>query len=165
MTYDEARSSIKTGDLLAWSHIGIKSFHDLKVAIVRAATRSEYSHVGMALVMGGRVWVVEAVKPCVRIFPLSRCGSFYLTPLQATWDVATHELALAHIGDEYSELDAVKAFLGASMKNTLSECAALVLALCDSAGISLGERATPDAVVLSAQKLGSPTYFIINESK
>lgn len=46
--YAESRDSIRTGDLLAWSHRGIKSFYDFKVWLVRLFTQSEYTHVGVA---------------------------------------------------------------------------------------------------------------------
>ena len=70
-SYQEVRSSIKSGDLLFWSHRELKSWYDLKVQIVRMVTRSEYSHVGVAWVTGGRVFALEAVVPLIRIYPLS----------------------------------------------------------------------------------------------
>ena len=74
--YSEYRDQIKSGDLLAWSHRGFRSWHDFKVQAVRLFTQSEYSHVGIAWVVGGRVFVIEAVEPRVRIFPLSKLGEY-----------------------------------------------------------------------------------------
>ena len=77
MIYKQARPMIRSGDVLAWSHRGIRSWHDLKIWLVRMFTRSEYSHVGTAWVVGNRVFVIEAVMPKVRIYPLSKLGDFY----------------------------------------------------------------------------------------
>jgi hypothetical protein len=96
--YSEIRSQIKSGDLLAFRHEGWKSWHDFKVQLVRMFTRSEYSHVAVAWVVGERVMVVEAVEPCVRIFPLSKLGSFYWIPLNAPWKKETEEKALSYVG-------------------------------------------------------------------
>jgi hypothetical protein len=160
--YPTYRKEIKSGDILAWSHRGWKSFHDFKIQMVRAFTRSEYSHVGIAWVVGGRVFVIEAIEPCARIYPLSRAGSFYHIPLNADWKPSTEEIALSYIGADYKQLDAVKAFFKPLGKNSTSECAALVLNILDKDGIDLGNRATPDAVMLEAQLHGYPTYFVSN---
>ena len=160
MKYSDARSTIKSGDLLAWSHRGFGTWHDIKIQIVRIATRSEYSHVGVAWVVGGRVFVIEAVQPLVRIYPLSKLGSFYHIPLGALWRPETEEIALAHIGGPYSQLDAVKAFFRPLGKSVVTECAALVLNILRADGIDLGDRATPDAVVYQAQLYDHPTFLI-----
>ena len=162
MKYTDVRSTIKSGDLLAWSHRGWRTWHDIKIQIERMATQSEYSHVGLAWVVGGRVFVIEAVQPKVRIYPLSKLGSFYLTPLGAPWLPTTEEAALDHVGVEYSQLDAIHAFFAPLDADCVTECAALVLNVLKRDEIFLGSRATPDAVVREAQLLGNPTYLIEN---
>lgn len=158
--YPEYRENIKSGDLLAWSHRGWKSFYDFKIQMVRLFTQSEYSHVGTAWVVGNRVFVIEAVEPRARIFPLSKLGNFYHTPLKAPWNLPTEEAALSYVGAEYRQLDAIKAFFKPLRKGKVSECAALAIEIASQDGINLGDRATPDAVVRQAQMLGHPTYFI-----
>ena len=162
MRYSEIRNTIKSGDLLAWSHRGWGSWHDFKIQMVRMFTRSEYSHVGIAWVQGGRVWVIEAVEPCARVYPLSKLGDFYLTQLPIEWTSAIEENALEHIGAEYRQLDAIRAFFVELSAGVVSECAALAMVIAMSAGVFLGRRATPDAVVRQAQLLGNPTYLIEN---
>lgn len=162
MKYAEARNTLRSGDLLAWSHRKWNTFHDIKIQAVRFFTQSEYSHVGMCWLSGGRVWVIEAVEPCVRIYPLSKLGTFYLTPLHAEWSASTEESALEHIGVRYSQLDAIRAFFEPMERGRVTECVALVLDVLMRDGIYLGDRATPDAVVREEQRLGNPTYLIEN---
>jgi hypothetical protein len=162
MKYIDARPNIKSGDLLAWSHRTVRNWHDFKILMVRMFTRSEYSHVGTAWVVGGRVLVIEAVQPKVRIYPLSKLGDFYLLKMGAPWKPETEEKALFHVGDDYSEVVALRAFFDQLPVDTTSECAALVLTITKADGIDLGRRATPDAVVLAAQKLGAITTYISN---
>lgn len=162
MKYADIRSTIRSGDLLAWSHRGWRTIHDIKIQIVRMATRSEYSHVGVAWVVGGRVFVIEAVEPLVRVYPLSKLGAFYHIPLGAPWAPPTEELALSHLGKEYSQLDAIRAFFKPLGRSVVSECAALVLNVLHADGVDLGDRATPDGVVYQAQLYGHPTYYIEN---
>ena len=102
MIYSEARATIRSGDILAWSHRGIKSWHDLKIWFVRMFTRSEFSHIGTAWVIGDRVFVIEAVMPLVRIYPLSKLGDFYHLPMGAPWRPSTEALALSKVGHKYS---------------------------------------------------------------
>jgi len=106
--------------------------------------------------------VLEAVKPLVRIFPLSLSGNFYWTPMNAPWKPETEEYALSQIGQKYSEISAMQAYFETLPKGSVSECAAYVREVMLRDGVDLGLRSTPDAVVLQAQLLGNPTYFIEN---
>lgn len=159
--YEEYRGNIKSGDLLAWSHRGWRSWHDIKIQIVRAFTQSEYSHVGCAWVVGARVLVIEAVEPMVRIYPLSKLGDFYHVPVEAPWGLATEEAALGYVGRDYKQLEAVEAYFRPLEEGTVSECAALVIEVLRRDGIYLGNRATPDAVMRTAQQRGHPTYYVV----
>ena len=113
MIYADARLRIKSGDVLAFSHRPIRSWYDLQIAIVRAFTRSEYSHVGIAYRLAGRVFILEAVSSGIRIYPLSRCGAFYWIP-RLRMTVAEEVEALLHVGAPYSKWEALKAFFGKS---------------------------------------------------
>lgn len=160
MDYKTHRKNIKSGDLIAFSNMKWKSWHDLKVQFAKFMLQTEYSHVATALVMGGRVWVIEAVEPCARIYPLSMLGDFYHIPLDAEWTPEIEEIALSYVGSEYKQLNAIKAFFGPLEKDDTSECAALAITIADKCGVNLGNRATPDEVVLQAQLRGSPTYYV-----
>lgn len=153
MKYTDARPLIKSGDLLAWSHRGWCSWYDLQIQAVRIFTRSEYSHVGIAWVIGGRVFVLEAVKPLVRIFPLSKLVPFYWLPFDGSWTADAEESGLAHIGESYSTLQAVNGFLGTLRPGADTEwqCAEYVDIVMKANGIDLGPVITPSALVYQAQ--------------
>jgi hypothetical protein len=162
MQYTDIRPRIKSGDLLAWSHIGLGSWHDLKIWLVRLFMRSEYSHVGTAWVVGDRVFVIEAVMPLVRIFPLSLLGNFYHLSMDAPWKPKTEVLALSLVGHKYSQLQAMQSPFSKPPADNLWECAELAASIAKSDGIDLGQVYTPSAVILAAQTQGAPMVFVIN---
>jgi hypothetical protein len=164
-TYQEHRGNIQSGDLIAFSNMKWKSWHDLKIQFVKFVLQTEYSHVAIAWVVGDRVFAMEAVEPCARIYPLSKLGDFYHIPLNGEWTPEVEEKALAFVGSEYKQLRAIRAFFTPLEKDEASQCAALAIAIASKMGIDLGNRATPDEVVLQAQQQGSPTYYVRNESK
>ncbi len=160
MIYKQARPMIRSGDVLAWSHRGIHSWHDLKIWFVRMFTRSEYSHVGTAWVVGDRVFVIEAVMPKVRIYPLSKLGDFYWLQMGAYWRKATETLALSFVGDDYSQVQAMVSPFITPPKDDRWECAELVATVARQDSIDLGAVYTPSEVVLAAQKRGAPMTYV-----
>ena len=160
MKYEQARPMIRSGDVLAWSHRGIHSWHDLKVWFVRLFQRSEYSHVGTAWVVGNRVFVIEAVMPKVRIYPLSKLGDFYWLQMGAYWRKATETLALSFVGDDYSQVQAMVSPFITPPKDDRWECAELVATVARQDSIDLGAVYTPSEVVLAAQKRGAPLTYV-----
>lgn len=162
MNYTEIRGSIKSGDILAFSHKSWGSWKSIKSQIVRMATRSNYSHVATAWVVGDRVFAIEAVIPEVRIYPLSKLGDFYWIPMNSPWNPETEEKALSYVGNPYSQLAAIKAYFSDLGRGNTQECAALAIAIADSDGVDLGNVQTPDAVVLSAQLMGKPLIYVEN---
>lgn len=160
MRYEDARPNLRSGDLVAFSRGDWKSWAGIKTTIIRLATRSTYSHVGTVWLSGGRAFLIEAVIPEVRVYPLSKLGDFYWLPLDAPWSLPTEEFALSTVGAKYSQWAAVKAFFKDLGKGNLQECAAVAIAIADADGINLGNRQTPDAVVLQAQLRGSETIYV-----
>ena len=162
MNYTTARPQIKSGDLLAWSHRAPfwRSWADLQIALVRLFTRSEYSHVGTAVVLAGRVLVIEAVQPRVRLHPLSQLGDFYWLPLGASWTPNAEAYAFAQLGDSYSTASAMFGFFGMPSDDKCEQCAELKIRIARAAGIDLGTVATPTAVVRGALELGAPMRYI-----
>ncbi len=150
MKYATARSLIRSGDLLGWTHRGWGTFYDLQIQLVRTATQSEYSHVGIAWVFGGRVFVIEAVGAGVRIFPLSRAATFDLVRLGVEWTETGEEYAMAQIGCPYSKWECLKAYFGPLEENGLWECAKLVIAIHKRLGVDLGVISTPSDVMRAA---------------
>ena len=109
MKYEQARELIKDGDVLAWSHRAspFASWYDFKIWLVRLFTRSEYSHVGIALRFGGRVFVLESVTGGIRLMPLSKCLPCYLIQDDHPFGEAEIERIMSVCGEPYSELEAV----------------------------------------------------------
>jgi len=105
MNYAEARSHIKTGDILAWSHraSAFASFYDFKVWLVRLFTRSEYSHVAIAVRFAGRVFVLESVTGGVRLMPLSKLLPLY----RLSYKPLDIDRAMSVCGEPYSEIEAI----------------------------------------------------------
>ncbi len=162
MDYKTVRPLIKSGDLLAYTHRSWKSWTDIKIQLVRFFTQSEYSHVGLAYVMDGRVFVLEAVQPLVRIFPLSKTGDFYYLPLPSNWTEDVAEFAISHVGEPYSQLQAIQAFFRPLKHDGLWECAELALSVLSQSGINLGNKATPTAIVREAMQQGATCSLISN---
>lgn len=110
MDYASARGRIKTGDILAWSHREgwFHSWHSFKVNCVRLFTRSEYSHVAVAIRLAGRVFVLESVTGGVRLMPLSKLLPCHHIAYRSI-DVGR---AMSVCGEPYSEFEAVLGELG-----------------------------------------------------
>lgn len=161
MKYVDYRDSIKSGDLLAWSHRGWKSWYDIKVQMVRFFTQSEYSHVGTAWVYGGRIFVIESVSPYIRIVPLSNLLPCYLIKIYAPWKYETEKFALSLVGiGGYSQWEAVKAFFRKNDNPDKWECAEFVHELWKKDSLSLTPyKDTPSEVVLEAQSIGTLIYL------
>jgi hypothetical protein len=166
MRYSIARAKIKTGDILAFSHTGWKSLNDIKIGIVRMFTQSEYSHVGIAWVTSGRVFVLEAVVPEIRIFPLSKYEQFYHLHMPKPLFPVALEFALSLIGEEYSQIEAMKAFFGKSCtENKKWECAEYVQEVMRMNGMPLPGEATPTNVVLKAMSMYNVTIQSVEGDK
>lgn len=155
MKYDAARPQIKSGDLLAFSHFGWSSWHDLKIQAVRMFTQSEYSHVGIAWVVGGRVFCLEAVIPCVRIFPLSELGEFYwMSTPSPYWNDEIEEHALSIVGQEYSQLQAIQSYFEQPEKDKKWQCCEYAREVLRLGGYDfMSIKPTPTNIVRRAQEL------------
>lgn len=114
MNYLDARPRIRSGDLLAWGHEAWRTWHDLEVQAVRMFTRSEYAHVAVAWRIAGQVWVIEAVVPQIRVFPLSRLlPAYWLTgEKRNAWTHEIEEAVIKIVGQDYSKWEAVRSFVG-----------------------------------------------------
>ena len=165
MNYTAARQQIKSGDLLAWSHRVPfwHSYRDFKIALIRLFTRSEFTHVGTAVWLGGRLMVLEAVKPVVRLHPVSQLGDFYWVPLPSTWYAQAERYAFEQLGDRYSVLDAIVGYFGMPKDDAREQCAELKIRVAAAAGVDLGDTATPTAVVSRALQMGQPLRYITME--
>lgn len=154
MKYLDRRDQIKSGDILGWTHREFKTWYDFKVQMVRMFTRSEYAHVGIAWVYGGRIFVIESVIPYVRIVPLSNLLPVYVVHVNAD---LKEERALELVGKGvYSQWEAIKAYFGKNKDPNLWECAELVQ---EVSTINFNCKAVPSDIIAAAQALGSMEYL------
>lgn len=129
MNYLDFRANIKTGDILAFTHRSWNSWYDFKIQMVRTFTQSEYSHVGIAWVINGRVMILESVTGGIRAVPLSNFLPVYHLP----WKELSQdqlEYAFSLMGQPYSQWEGIKALFGLNDKNNKKwECAEYVTAV------------------------------------
>lgn len=168
MKYSEIRDEIQSGDIIAFSHYKWASIYDLQVQLVRLASLTEYTHVGVAVVLGGRVWLAESVTPVVRLVPLSNVASegFYVIPTRTPMKEEELEFLLSKVGKaKYSKWQAVMAWLDKLEigDDDLLECAEYVICARRLSGLDLGDRAVPATVVKEALKKGLRMYYIEGE--
>ncbi len=163
MKYSQARPLLRSGDIVAFSGGSWKSWSDIQSSIVRIFTMSEYSHVGIVWVVGERVFVLEAVKPKLRIFPLSNYKEFYFISMDVPWSLETETYALKHIGEKYSQLKAIRAFFEPLEPGTVQQCAAYVREVLKKEGVYLGDTATPDKIILQALRRYNAEIVIVEK--
>jgi hypothetical protein len=163
--YAQARSLIKTGDLLAWSNGGWKSWHDIQVSIARIGQRSEYSHVGMACVLNGRVFILESVGKEVRLYPLSKELPFYWISSPKELGQVALDYAFSKLGEEYSKWQAIKSLFGKLNigEDNKWECSEYFIAILNADGEKIEALATPSAVVKWCISYWGSLQYIINE--
>jgi hypothetical protein len=128
MKYADIRSKIQTGDVLAWSEGGKwNSWRNFQLNLVKMGTMSQYNHVGLAYVLAGRVFVIEAVVPLIRIFPLSQVLPFYYIPTEFRLNEEQEAKLMSRVGLPYSKWEAIKAaFSKDTNGQKVWECAKLI---------------------------------------
>ena len=154
MKYSEARSLIRSGDPIGYTHRAPmwKSWYDFKIGCIRMFTKSRYSHVGVAWVVGDRVFLLEAVTAGVRNFPISLTGDFDWIS-RDTWSEDYLSRALSVMGQRYSQLEAIRApFKPLNMESQEWQCAKYA---CFVLGLPIFPM-TPDAFM---------TYFFEEENR
>lgn len=162
MKYKDIRPQIRSGDLLAWSHRGFKTWYDIKLQLIRLFTRSEYVHVGIAWVVQDRVFVIEAVNPYVRIVPLSNLLPCYMISMHTPWKGSTENLALKYVGlGKYSQLEAIKSTFGGNTTEELLQCVEFVRMIYKADGLEFDIKDIPSDLIFEAQKVSGIRYLEI----
>lgn len=152
--YKDRRDKIRSGDLLIWSNGQPEPITNFITTIIRLFTSSEYSHVGVAWKIKGRLFVVEATVPVVRIVPVSDKEEFYRVPVGLEWSDDRVRDLIEHVGKSYSIADALRAWKGITndKDNGKWQCGELVHNFYLKAGVDLGDAFTPSRVVYSMVK-------------
>lgn len=149
MDYKTARPLIQSGDIIAFRRDGIVS------SVIRAATRSDYSHVGIAWPVAGRVMLLEATLPSIRIFPLSKAAPFHWISLSKPLTPEAEEYALSRVGERYSVAEAMMGYFGLARPDQRWQCAEYVRSV-----LSLQCRETPTGVVNEALRLNGTIHLV-----
>lgn len=122
-TYPEIRATIISGDIVAFKGNGILD------RIIRWWTNSNYSHVGLAWVYGGRVYLLDSSRQKgVSLRPMSAAGDFVILR-KGKWNFGSDEIerAFSVLGNPYSWLDLLKAaFKKATSGDEAFQCAEYV---------------------------------------
>jgi len=144
MKYEDARPLIESGDIIAFRR------NDIVSRVIRMATESDYSHVGLAWPIAGRVMILEAVIPLIRIFPLSKLKPFYWISMGRPMTPAAEEFALSRIGENYSVPEAIRGYLGITKTDREWQCAEYVRSILETMNPGFRCRDTPTEVVREA---------------
>ena len=155
------RNELKNGDILAWTPNGLKGTGDLIPYIIKYATGSDFYHVGQVWRVGERIFVVEAMPPLVRIYPLSRKPSFFHIPMNVQWNEEKENGLLSSVGDDYS---LIKAMLTIFKKPTIDnswQCALKVGQWFEVyENIKLSDTYTPSDLVKNAIKISDKIVYV-----
>lgn len=166
MRYSDIRLKIKSGDLLAWTHKSWGSWNDWQIQFVRFFTQSEYSHVGLAYVIGSRIFVLEAVGSGVRMVPLSANIPFFLIQTGMRWNDRVEDLAVSKLGEKYSKWAAIKSFFIKIKpgEDRDWECAEYAMFIMQEAGFPIDCHCTPtDVIQWMQENLDAPLYAITKD--
>jgi uncharacterized protein YycO len=156
--YSQIRKDIQTGDLLAWRTNSIGGASDALLSLYQKIFKAEFSHVGMAVVLGSRVFVVEAIPPVVRIYPLSLKRDFHLIKCNVEQKDSYIDFLFKWVGDDYSLLDLAKTCLGFSTSTQSFYCSELAadfykyVGLIDDASVGKLPQTLVDAVVQATKQ-------------
>lgn len=146
----EVIDDIKTGDLLAFGVRRYSTITSFVLKLYQKLTKSHYSHVGIALRVGDRIFMVEATPPRVCITPLYKLEDFHLIPanIKTSNEKAT-EWLLSKVGDKYNLIDMFTHYLGLDFNENRVYCSELAAAFYKHVGYltSKDYGHTPDKIV------------------
>jgi hypothetical protein len=156
MRYTDVRPTIKSGDVLVWNY---KTWYSKIVSIF---TTSKFNHVGIAVIMSGRVMVLEATAKGVTLLPLSEELPCYLLSLPEYWNEHIEAFAFTTIGHKYSIWQAVLGYLGflTPGKDSQWQCAELVAVVLSSAGMINRFEMTPTLLVEELMEQGATLTYL-----
>lgn len=106
MKYEMSRKSFQSGDVIVWSG---NSFFS---KIIKFFTKSIYTHVGIVICFGERIFIVEALegKGVGMILLSKKKRPFYRISNIYWWNEYREIEALQHLGENYSFVGCIKAY-------------------------------------------------------
>lgn len=165
--YNEERQYMRSGDLLAWDQGRGGLLSKITVAAIRLFTGSRYGHVGVVWICSGRVFVIEASQPNVRITPISTIKDFFYIPTRVRWRKKYEEFLLSKIGLDYSLGDCIRAYLGIlnNKDNNSYQCAELACEFYKLTGILKDDCYEPGLLVDAIVDLRKSQPLLISNKK
>lgn len=147
--YSKLRPDMKTGDLLMWKTTRIGSLVDILLLLYQKMLGATYTHVGVLVKEGNRIFVVEATPPVVRLFPLSMAGNFYHIPLDITPNEKHIDFLLSNLGKKYSLFDFIRSTFRIMNNNDDFYCSEFCSFFYNQIGLIDNDEAglTPDYLV------------------
>lgn len=161
--YSNYRSQIKSGDFIAYTSKYKSGWTSIWGFLVSLFTLSRYSHVGIALWLGDRLFLVSADIPEVKLELLSKTKPFYHVPMDLEWNEARTEDLLEHLGERYSILEAIKGFFHANDdKNDQWFCTEFSKTFYTSLGLKFSDEMTPSAMVEDILEIESKSLTYVD---
>lgn len=146
-TYSDVREKLKSGDMVLWAaEPEGYSQHDMETHLVKMATESQWTHVGVLWVEHGRVFVMDLTTKGCAPRPLSEDLPVFIIPSPAPLSEMALRYAFSRFGRMvYSKWQALLGFMkrltiGDDMSG---ECAEFVLEVYGVDGIAPTQIATP----------------------
>lgn len=165
--YKEERYRMRSGDLLAWDKGRGSILSTLTTSTIQLFTGSRYGHVGVVWTFAGRVFVIEASPPAVRLTPVSTINEFFYIPTRLRWRRTYEEFLLSKIGLNYSIMDCIRAYLGIlnTKDNDSYQCAELACEFYKLTGILKDNRYEPGLLVDAIIELRKSQPLLISSKK
>jgi len=153
--YSRYRKNIKNGDLLLWNIDKVEKPIDYFLKLVQFVLRIKYSHVGIAVNLHGRLFCLEAVRPYVRLVPLSMKNNFAVIHTNIDWKDSYYDLLFKYIGYPYNVFDVIRYIINIKNSKNSFYCTKLVADYYNSIGLVVGENAgaTPKSLIEAVESI------------
>ncbi len=151
MTYADARSQIKSGDVLAWRG------KSLLARLIEWVTGGAYSHVGIAYWLEDRLMVVQQREFTGQDMAfLSDNLPFDWISTNITLSTAAKGVMFEQLEHPYSYLDAVRIGLAIAARKQGRICSTFAAQVLDACGFDLPDRVqSPSSLVAALLKQGA----------
>ena len=118
--YNDIKTKLKSGYVVAYSN------NDLGAKIIKFATGSKYSHVGVVWIIGRHIMVLEStLNNGVDIRPIDT-SNFYWISTNVAWNDTYEAIATSKLETAYSLIDAITAGFGLRPSKSGEICSFLV---------------------------------------
>ena len=150
-SYLEKRHLIKSGDLIVWGTKSDDSFLSFR-NLIKFFTASDFVHTAVAWNKSGRIFVLDAVMPRIRLKPLSDMRQCYLVPMNIHWNDGLEKKLLSYVGQEYSVPQAIMSYFTRPLKDDKWHCVEVVKDFYEYAGLKIDSKYIPGDFVEAAIK-------------